>query len=56
MLTAIEIFLARMLRAADYIQHSGKEDLKGEACLLYDKAVEMAESLDQKYQGSFGAA
>jgi hypothetical protein len=43
--------LARMLRAADHLQHSSDgEDLKSSACLLYDKAFEMAKSLDQKYQ------
>jgi hypothetical protein len=42
-----------MLRAADHLQYSGEDDLESSARLLYDNAVEMAETLDRNYQNSF---
>jgi hypothetical protein len=48
--------LARMLRAADHLQSCGEEDMESSARLLVEKAAEMAEKLDQKYQESFTPA
>jgi hypothetical protein len=48
--------LARMLRVADYLQNCGEEDMEGSARLLVEKAAEMAEKLDQKYQENFTLA
>jgi hypothetical protein len=41
--------LKRMLRAAEHLREG--EGMKDEANLLYEKALEMAERLDRKYQG-----
>jgi hypothetical protein len=41
--------LVRMLRGADYLHHSGGEDMKDTATLLYNTALAMAEDLDRTY-------
>jgi hypothetical protein len=46
--------LVCMLRAADHLYHeSDDEDLRSSTILIYDKAVEMAKELDQKYHRGF---